>query len=273
MVLEEILSEIPVASIALALGISIVGYVLGGIAKDFILKATEAIGLRQKMRYGLEKEAKKLGFDIDVLYLFALVVKYSIYLVTAFLALDVFNLRAATLFLSVLVPYLPKLIGAIVIVLIGAAIVEFLADVTKFMLRDYLDDTAKEAGFSASLSTEFASLMRYFLYTLIFMTAILQLGFKAESLMNLVLFLCVIFVSTIAVVFVFSMKDHVPNLTAGAYLKNSKNVEVGDRIRIGGVSGDVERIGPINTVIKSGKSRCYIPNSKFLKDSFVIMKK
>lgn len=270
---QDIFSAVSSNPIFLVIAILLIGYIIGRIAKTFIIKLTETSGLRQKLRFGLEKEAKKLGFQVDLVYLFALIVKYLIYIITIFVALDFIHVQTASSFLILLLAYLPQIIAAILIVLLGGAITEIFCDIIKFKLRDYLDEYFGEPGFYSSPSTLIASCIRYFLYLIIFVSALLQLGLRVDALMWMLLVFAIVFVLTIAIIFILSLKDYMPNLSAGANLKHSKNINIGDFVTINTISGEVEQIGQFNVIIKNGNKKYYVPNSKFLEDGFMIIKK
>ena len=270
MAFEDLFSQIPVSVLAAAFAILVVGYLIGKLSKALILRFAEKSGIQRKVRFGLEKEAKKIGFNIDIVYILALLIKYSIYAVTIFVVMDMMQIKVASIFLEIMVSYIPQMLGAFIIILAGAAIIEVLADLTKFWLRDVIDDAATEAGMFSSLSTHVASFVRYFLYAIVFIMALMQLGFKAEGIMALVLSIGFVIIATAAVLFVFSTKDQARNMGAGAYLKNSKHFSEGDTVKIGEITGRVEKIGQVSTTIKDAKGRHHIPNSRFLKEGYTV---
>lgn len=266
--LDPVITNAIIAFLVLALG-----FLSGKTAMNFFLRFADKTGLRKSVKFGLEREAKKFGFEIDIIMLFAVAVKYSIYLIAILIAMDILQLKAASIFIALVLPYLPQLLGAILIVIIGSAIIEIVADVIKFSLRDHLDDAAREAGLSQSLSTMVASFIRYFLYLLVFLTALLQLGFRAEGLLELLIAIVIIFAAAVAIIVILFVKNHVQNLSSWIYLKNSLEIKPGDTVTIGNVSGKVEKIAAINTVIAQGNDKYFVPNSKFTGETFTVKKK
>lgn len=265
--------DAPVPALIAAAIVLIIGFVVGKIVKQFVLQLAEATGIRQKVRFGIDKEAKKFGFNIDLVYLAALVLKYIVFLIAIFLALRILGIEIGmSTILIPLISYLPNIVSAIIILIIGSALIEIIADMLKYNLRDRLDEKAKTAGMT-NASTNVAAYVRYFLYLVVFITAFLQLGIKVESLMFLVLSIGIIALGTLAILFIFSLKDHVPSISYGIHLVNNKVIVKGDVLQVDGLKGEVVEITLLATVIKNKDGVHYIPNSKIAQSIFSIIKK
>ncbi|HIH19430.1 TPA: mechanosensitive ion channel [Candidatus Micrarchaeota archaeon] len=259
--------------LAVAALILVFGYIIGKTVKQFMLKISESSGVRQKLRFGIEKEVKKFGFSVDFTYMGALVLKYAIYLLAIFLAFRALNIEIGmNTVLLPLIAYIPNILGAAIILLVGSAIVEIVADIVKYRLRDAIDEKAGEIG-PMNISTPIASLVRYFLYAIIFITAFLQLGIRAEGLLAFVLAASVVFLAAAAILAVFSLKDHVPNLTAGLYLRRSKIIGTGDTLTACGISGKVAGITTLATIVRNKGGTHYLPNAKITGGVFSINRK
>jgi len=253
--------------------ILIIGFIVGTLVKQFVLQFAEATGIRQKVRFGIDKEAKKFGFNMDFIYLAALVLKYIVFLLAIFLALRILGVEVGmSTILIPLISYIPNIVSAIIILIIGSAIIEIVADVLKYNLRDRLDEKAKNAGMT-NVSTNIAAHVRYFLYLVVFITAFLQLGIKVESLMFLVLSIGIIALGTLAILFIFSLKDYVPGISYGIHLVNNKVIVKGDMLQVDGLKGEVVEITLLATVIKNKDGIHHIPNSKIAQSIFSIIKR
>jgi|GEM_PF-5152985 len=274
MALDGILSSFEFGALDLGLALLILafGYLVGKTAKCMVLQAAEASGIRQKNRFGIQTAAEKLGFNVDFVFLGALAVKYVIYLVAIFLALRVLNVQVGmnTVFLP-LISYAPNILGAAVLLIVGSAIVEIIADVVKYRIRDAIDEKSDES-WPISISTPIAAAVRYFLYAIVFITAFLQLGIRAEGLLAFVLAVCIVFLAAVAALAVLSLKDHAPNFTAGMYLKRGKLLDDGDFMEFEGLGGKVEKITAFATVIRAKGRHYVIPNSKIAQGMFSVKK-
>jgi len=276
MTLQNFVSEFgfDLKEIGYAVLILFFGYILGRWANQFFIKILESSGIRQKLRFGIEKEARKYGFSVDIAYLAALALKYIIYLLTIFLALRVLNVQVGmNNILMPLIAYIPNILYAIITLVIGSAIVEIVSDIVKYKLRDAIDENAAEIG-PLNISTPIASMLRYFLYSVIFITACLQLGIKVEGVLAFVLASSIVFLAAIAALVVLSLKDHAPSVSAGQYLRRSKTIEKGDWLSIGGVSGEVVDMTVLAMVVRNKDGEfCYIPNSKLTQEIFTVRRK
>ena len=251
----------------------LLGYILGDIVKQAVIRIAEKTGIRQKVRFGLQKEAKKFGFDIDIIYITSLVLKYTICLIGAFFALRMlpFDIGTSSLLLPI-ISYVPNILSAMCILIFGSALIELFADVVKYKLRDVFDEDADEAGVS-NFSTATASYVRYFLYVIILLTVFLQLGIKADNLMTLVLISGTIIMITMAVLFIISTKEHAANISAGKYLKTNKILLKGDMLEVENVDGEVEELNLMMTVVKANGKTYYIPNSRIMNNVFSTRRK
>lgn len=269
----DIQTNIPIPAIAAAIIVLILGFIVGKVTKQFVLQLAEATGVRQKVRFGIEREAKKFGFSTDFIYLFALVLKYFIYIIAIFLALRILNIQIGmNTILTPLISYAPNILSAIIIVIAGSAVIEIIADILRYKLKDQIDEKAGKAGLS-NLSVSIANYVRFFLYLIIFIAAFLQLGIKVEGLLTLVLSIGIIALGSIAILTIFSLKDHLPHVTSGVYLANNKILAKGDVLQLDNISGEVEEVTLLFTIIKSKNATYYIPNAKIAQSVFSIVKK
>ncbi len=258
---------------AMVVAVLLGGYLFGRFASHAIFSVAETSGIRRRLRFGLEKEAKKLGFNIDFIYVFAIMAKYIIYAVSIFIALSFIHVEAANLFLAYLIPYLPNFIGALITILFGSALIEILADLVKFKLRDPLDSHGSALGVSSSISTRLAQFVKYFLYATIGIMTLSQLGFKIDSMLMALLLFGLFVIIILSILFLFFMRDKVTNLSAGIQVKEAMRLRAGDRVEIDGLGGEIERIDHAFTVVKEGNKRHFIPNSRFTATSFTVVRK
>ncbi|MBI5222909.1 mechanosensitive ion channel [Candidatus Micrarchaeota archaeon] len=263
----------PVTAFIFAAAVLIFGYFFAWLLSNAFIGLAEKIGLRQKLRFGIQKEAKKFGFDLDIIYLGGLTLKYIVYLISVFVAFRLLPFDVGTnALLGPILSYVPNILSALLILIFGSALIELFGDVVKYKLRDLLDEDAGEMGLP-NFSTTAATYVRYFLYTAILLTVFLQLGIRADSLMFLMLGVGGIVLVTLSVLFIISSKDYVSNISGGMYLKNNKILSPGDFLEISGIYGEVEKLTLISTIlIKDGK-RFYIPNSRITKEIFSIKRK
>ena len=116
---------------------------------------------------------------------FDAVIRWFIYIIFAMIILDLLNIEAVNNFVSLIVFYIPLVISAFIVLLIGLLIVDFISDLVKNLLVTAgIDEKFEKTAFGASVrsggltaSGIISGLIRLFGY-LIFLTAasnILQL--------------------------------------------------------------------------------------------------
>jgi len=82
------------------------------------------------------------------------------------------------------------------------------------------------------------------------------------------------FIFILIIIFVaLSIKDFLPNLTAGIYILSKKSVSEGKFVRIKDVTGQIEHIDLLETRLRTQDNEIIIvPNSQFVKNAIFILK-
>ena len=130
---------------------------------------------------------------------FDAVIRWFIYIIFAMIILDLLNIEAVNNFVSLIVFYIPLVISAFIVLLIGLLIVDFISDLVKRLLvTTGIDEKFEQTAFGASVrsggltaSSIIAGLIRLFGY-LIFLTAasdILQLTMVTQLLISITQYL------------------------------------------------------------------------------------
>jgi hypothetical protein len=130
---------------------------------------------------------------------FDAVIRWFIYIIFAMIILDLLNIQAVNDFVSLIVLYIPLIISAFVILLIGLLIVDFISDlVKKLLVAAGVDEKFERTAFGASVisggltaSGIIAGLIRLFGY-LMFLTAasdILRLTMLTQLLISITQYL------------------------------------------------------------------------------------
>lgn len=73
---------------------------------------------------------------------------------------------------------------------------------------------------------------------------------------------------TLGVTLALGARPVVSHILTGHFLRQS--FAVGERVEVGGRTGEVERVGAIDTVINDGTRRWSVPNSKLLEEEEVV---
>ena len=257
------------AVIAIALG----GLIIGHLVEYLAITFSERMGLRRHVRFGLEKQLERVGVSADVVGFFGRIIKYIIYLGAILLIFESLGIKTFADFLRGALMFTPNIVAAIAIVIFGSVITEFATDIIKFSIKSNgIDALLEEAGIKFKISNTASAFARYFLYSVILVIALTQLGIQVLELMILLSILWFAVVFTLAVFSIFGLKEMLPDICAGLYLRSSKRLIAGDKISFGQLKGNVQKVGFVSTEVEVGKEVAYVPNGQLLKGHYTIFR-
>lgn len=132
--------------------------------------------------------------NMSTVRFFEAVIRWFIYIIFALIILDLLNIAVVNNFVNLIIYYIPLVISAIIVLLIGLLIVEFVSDLLKALLVSTgVDEKFEQTDFGRSLrsggltvSSIISGIVRLFGY-LIFLTAasdILQLAILTNLLIS-----------------------------------------------------------------------------------------
>ncbi len=257
------------AVIAIALG----GLVVGHLVEYIAIKFSERMGLRRHMRFGLEKQFERVGVNADVVGFFGKIMKYIVYLAAILFIFETLDIKTFTEFLRGALMFTPNIVAAIAIIIFGSVITEFATDIIKFSIKSNgVDALLEEAGVKFKVSNTASAFVRYFLYSVILVIALTQLGLQVLELMILLSILWLVMVSTLALFVIFGLKEMLPDIFAGMYIRSSKRLIAGDRLSFGQVKGGIKKVGFVSTEVEVGKEIAYVPNGQLLKGHYTVFR-
>ena len=164
-------------------------------------------------------------------------------------AVESLGLTPAAMALRALVAYLPRVLGAAIVLISGALIGQFLGRGAQAL--------------AAGSGVEFhAALGRAVQYIVLAMAAILaadQLGLNTTLLNNVLGNLLTVAGAALALAFALGSREAVRNLLAGFYAKDL--FEIGQTVEVDGYRGTLEAIGPLKAVIAAAEGHVTVPNS------------
>jgi len=165
-----------------------------------------------------------------------------------------------------------NLVAAVVILIIGILVGRFLSNITKKVLQELeLDRVLKEkVGIKLPLTQLISSIIKYLVYVASIITALNQLGLQS-IILNVILW---IIIAVLIVFMILSLKDFIPNLVAGLFLFQKRNINAGEMIRVNDIEGEVLNITLLETKIRTRNHEIvYIPNSILIKNVVIKKKK
>ena len=235
---------------------SIIGFVLFIIAGYFFVKIVLHIVRRllrvAKMNRIKAKLNEKLSiagnaFQIDPAKIILGFVKWILILILIIIGSDIFNLTMVSGFAGDLLTYLPRLLAAIAIFVVGI----YLASLVKGALQRLLQ------SLNLSGSKAIGLIVFYVIVVFVAITALNQAGINTALITNNISLILGIFLGAFALALGLGSRDIVHRLVLGYYSK--MNFKVGDRVKIGDQSGTIVAIDHISLVLKTAEERIVYP--------------
>jgi small-conductance mechanosensitive channel len=167
------------------------------------------------------------------------------------IATEIIGLPVITTWFSGLVNYLPKILVAVLIGIIGIF--------GGIILRDIISSTANSAGIA--YGEVLGKLGQYSIIFITILVGIDQIGVDIAFLTNLLLIILAAFLFGAALAFGLGAKTSVSNILAVYYLQ--KVYKIGDMVNIGNQQGKIIQILPHAIILEHEHDQIYIPASYF----------
>ncbi len=222
-----------------------------------ILKVTKVDSLMTKLN-----EAELFGKkDVKVVPSKVIVetVRYLLILVFIIIASEILNLKAISAGISKFIGYLPVLLSALAIFVLGV----YIASVIKKSVANAIKSLEMTG------SKLISNIVFYLIVVFVSITALNQAGIDTEIITkNIILIVGTLLVS-FAIAFGLGARDVMQRLLFGFYSK--RNFEIGQRIKTKKIEGVIEEIDNICIKIKTDKSILVIPIKEFVNQKVEIV--
>ena len=174
-------------------------------------------------------------------------VKFVMFLVFLIVAADIMNWDVVSQEIGNLLRYLPKLFSAIALFMIGIYIANFVRKAIAGVFE----------SFDLSGSKAISSLVFYIIAIIITITALNQAGIDTSIITNNVTVILGAFLLAIALAFGFGSREVIQSLLFSFYSR--KNYEVGQKLTINDVQGEIISIDNICMTLKTTKGKIILP--------------
>jgi small-conductance mechanosensitive channel len=231
----------------------IAGYIAGKVCKLIVTKILAAVGLKRlTTRTWAESVIRITGYKGTIVELIGDIVKWILYITFLGIIIQAIGFPGVADIFTQTAVFLPRLIAAILIVVIGFIIADFFGKVFEEAGSRLLDE-----GILASLS---GGIARYSIAIVVIIMALSLIGIDPAALTIMFAVVLAAFVVSILI----GTRDILPTFSAGIAIKGS--IKIGDKIKIGQYTGVVEKLGPTSMTLKNGKKHILIPNSMLIKE-------
>ena len=224
-----------------------------------VAKALEKIGI-DKLGEKLNEIdiVDKANIDIVPSKFISKLIYYVLLLIFIIASTDVLGMPAVSELMSDILNYLPNLISALIVFILGILIADFLKGIVKTAC-DSLNIPA--AGLIANV-------VFYFIFLNVVMITLTQAGIDTEFIQDNLSIILAGGVGAFALGYGLASKDIVANFLASFY--NKDKVKVGDVIQVDGMEGIVIDIDNTCITLQSGKDKIIIPLSKLSSNSVIL---
>lgn len=232
----------------------VVAYIVGRVVKVLAIKILNVVGFKRiTSKSWAESILKAAGYRGSIVELIGDLVKWLIYILFLALIIQTLGLAEVAFIFTSVAAFIPRFIGAILIIAIGFIIADFFGKIFEEALRSFLNED--------SLSSLAGGLVKYSISLIVIIMSLALLGLDVLSLTILFALL----LTAVVIVMALGIKDLFPNYTAGMHVK--KLVKPGETIRVGKHQGVVERFEAFSVILRDGNKRLSVPNSVFLSNT------
>ncbi len=245
--------------LALALIILIIGWILAKIVAGIIRKLL--------VKTPLDEAAEKLN-SIDLVQktnikiipstVLAKILYYIILLFSVVAATDVLSMDAISNLITDIIGFIPRLLVAGIVLLIGVFIADFIKDIITTVCQ--------------SLGIPSAKMIGGFVFWFIFLTALVsamgQAGIETDFIMSNLSLLLAGGVFAFALGYGIASRDMMANFLASFYTKDKVNI--GDKITIDGVTGEIIDMDSNSLTLQTPDRRIFIPLKKLSSENLEI---
>jgi Conserved TM helix/Mechanosensitive ion channel len=250
--LGQFLPRLGGALVLLVLGL-LAAIVIGRLVRGALVRA----GLdRFGDRSGTNELLAQAGLGSSLAALIGTAIRLTIVVIAVFGALTLLGLEFLSDSLNEGILYIPRLLTALGLVLIGVVLGAF--------VRAWLDRTSAQLDFPIAVGP----VAQVLVIVLFGLCAAVQAGVTVGPLTAIAIVLLGAIAVTLALAFGLGAREIARSLTSGRYAR--ADFEVGQRIRVGDMRGEIVRIDPAATTLKAGDETIRIPNSMLVERIVVV---
>jgi len=238
--------------------------VLGYIVAKFVAKAittlAERVGLQSAAdQSGLADSMHHMGLQRNVPAIIGSIVFWLLMCVVLTAGFNILGLQAVSEAMQEIVHYIPNLLVATVLVVVGLLVASF--------LRGVVATSADRVGLS--YAQHLANGCYYVFALLTFIAAFKQLGVQFALLENLILIAFGALAVGFGLAFGLGGRDVMAGILAGYYIR--QRLHAGDHVSVGAMEGTIREVGPVATIIETEEdgllNRRSVPNTKMLNEA------
>jgi hypothetical protein len=238
----------------------VIGYVIARLVARVVTLLSEKLGLQVAAeRSGLAESMAHMNIRRNVPAIVGTIVFWLLMCVFIMAAFTILGLPSVSEAMAPVVSYIPRLLAATVVVVVGLLAASF--------LRGVVATSTDRVGLP--FAEHLANATYYVLVLLTLLAVCTQLGIQFELLQNLILICSAGIAIGFGLAFGLGGRDVMAGILAGYYIR--QRLHAGDHVTIGHMEGTVREVGPVATIIETDEdgllNRRSIPNTKMLNEA------
>ncbi len=238
----------------------VIGYVVARLVARAVTTLSEKIGLQVAAeRSGLAQSMQHMGIQRGVPAIVGSIMFWLLMCVFVMAGFNILGLDKLSVAMGKIVDYIPNLLVATVVVVVGLLLASF--------LRGVVATSADRLGLSYASSL--ANAAYYALAVLTFTAAFNQMGLTFALFDNLIMIASGGLALGFGLAFGLGGREVMGGILAGYYLR--QRLQTGDRVSVAGLEGVVREVGPVATILETEegglRDRHTVPNIKMLNEA------
>lgn len=244
----------------LALAVLIVGWIFAKIVKWIVRRTLKSIKFDAMLeKVGIDKMMAKIKPGLSGAKIIAGLLYWLIMLVFIMASCDVMGVTAVSNAMGAFFAYLPTLVIALVIFMLGAYICD--------LIKNMVYTAANSIGISGAKAI--ANIVYYVLFIFVAITALNQAGVDTDIITSNVTLILGSILLAFAISYGIASRNLVKNLLSSYYGKGK--FKEGQTVRIGDVQGVISKIDSISITIDTGSSQMVIPSQVLVEEQIEIL--
>jgi hypothetical protein len=238
----------------------IIGWLVARMVQLVIGGILKRLGLdRLGDKAGGAKLLQNLGLDSSISRLLARLVYWLVLLVFVLAAAESLGLQGMSTTLQGVVDYLPNVLAAMLILLLGGLIGRLVGNT----LGALADSSGIRGGLALGQATH------YVILVFVVVLALEQLGVETTLLVSFATVLITALMLALAIAFGWGSRDLARCIMAGFHLREV--FVVGQILQVRGHRGRLAAIGPVKAMLETEKGRISLPNYVFTEEEVMIL--
>ena len=232
-----------------AIIILVVGYLVAKLVSMLIGKLFLALGVdRFSAKAGLTGALSQANIETSLSVMLGRIIFWIMMLTFVVSATETLNLPRVSTTINSLVQYLPKVLGAVFMLLVGLFVARFIRDIVRTS--------------SSGIGFEYAKTLSTFCYAMLIVIvvslAIGQLELETAMLTQAISIVLLSAGGAAAIAFGLGSKDVAANILAGTYVRDT--FKENDVVVINDVSVRVKSVGAVVTIMETTSGEIAVPN-------------